>query len=199
MDMPRKKTFQRDEVLQKAVKLFWKQGYHATSMQDLVDHLGINRSSIYDTFESKENLFLEALREYRRQNSAAYQGLSARLKEQNVLDFLHSFLKNVALSSLRDPDRKGCFMANCTAEVSAELDAALRLLMQNKEAFVDAFAQAIYTGQQRGEIRAEKPPEYLASYLFTFLNGLQLISRIETDPEVLLGSVEVALSSLAPV
>lgn len=197
--MPRKKTFQRDEVLQKAVNLFWKQGYHATSMQDLVDHLGINRSSIYDTFESKEQLFLEALREYRRQNSTAYLDLSARLKDQNVLDFLRAFLKGVAVGALKDPERKGCFMANCTAEVSGELDAALRLLMQNKEAFADAFAQALYLGQKRGEIRSGSSPEYMASYLFTFLNGLQLISRLETDPQALLESVEVALSSLAPL
>ena len=64
--MPRIKTFDENEVLVKAMNLFWKQGYSATSVQDLVSHLGINRASLYDTFGDKEQLFKKSFALYRK-------------------------------------------------------------------------------------------------------------------------------------
>ena len=52
-----KYKFNEDEVLIKAMELFWNKGYHATSIQDLVSNLGINRASLYDTFGGKKELF----------------------------------------------------------------------------------------------------------------------------------------------
>ena len=62
--MPRVKLFDEKEVLTKAMDLFWKQGYAATSIQDLVAYLGINRASMYDTFGGKEALFSMAFEQY---------------------------------------------------------------------------------------------------------------------------------------
>ncbi len=59
--MARQKEFDRDEVLHKAMEVFWTRGYEGTSIQDLVKHMGINRQSIYDTFGDKHSLFLQAL------------------------------------------------------------------------------------------------------------------------------------------
>src|SRR5207237_6339181 len=63
--MARQKEFDRDEVLHKAMEVFWARGYEGSSIQDLVKHMGINRQSIYDTFGDKHTLFLEALDLYR--------------------------------------------------------------------------------------------------------------------------------------
>ena len=62
--MARTKCFNRDEALEKAMQAFWAKGYEATSVQDLVDCMGINRGSLYDTFGDKHQLFLEALDQY---------------------------------------------------------------------------------------------------------------------------------------
>ncbi len=62
--MARHKEFDQDEALQKAMEAFWARGYEATSMQDLVEHMGINRQSLYDTFGDKHSLFLKALDRY---------------------------------------------------------------------------------------------------------------------------------------
>jgi TetR/AcrR family transcriptional repressor of nem operon len=67
--MPRVKLFDENEVLNKAMNLFWKQGYSATSIQDLVSHLGINRASLYDTYGDKEKLFFRAFEFYRKTNT----------------------------------------------------------------------------------------------------------------------------------
>ena len=61
--MPRSKSFDVDDV-DRAVDLFWVNGYAATSMEDLVNHLGINRGSLYSTFGSKQKLYERALERY---------------------------------------------------------------------------------------------------------------------------------------
>jgi TetR/AcrR family transcriptional repressor of nem operon len=62
--MARHKEFDRDAVLHKAMEVFWSRGYGATSIQDLVKHMGINRQSLYDTFGDKHALYLQALDRY---------------------------------------------------------------------------------------------------------------------------------------
>ena len=62
--MARHKAFNREEVLDRAIEVFWAHGYEATSIQELVDSMGINRGSLYDTFGDKHRLFLEALDRY---------------------------------------------------------------------------------------------------------------------------------------
>ena len=68
--MARTKDFDEDEVLDKAMYLFWNQGYNGTSMQDLVDGLGISRSSLYDTFGDKHSLFIKTLENYKKNASS---------------------------------------------------------------------------------------------------------------------------------
>ena len=63
--MPRVKKFDERETLQQAMEIFWKKGFHATSIQDLVDGLGIKIASIYHTFGDKEQLFIRAFNHYR--------------------------------------------------------------------------------------------------------------------------------------
>ena len=62
--MARPKEFDRTQALDKAMHLFWQQGYEATSMQDLCNHMGINRGSLYDTYGNKHSLFLEGIQRY---------------------------------------------------------------------------------------------------------------------------------------
>ena len=75
--MPRKKQFEVDEALTKAMREFWGRGYHPTSMQDLVDCMGIGRGSIYDTFGSKRGLFMRSLDHYIKVYTSAFQDMLA--------------------------------------------------------------------------------------------------------------------------
>ncbi|OUS31149.1 TetR family transcriptional regulator, partial ['Osedax' symbiont bacterium Rs2_46_30_T18] len=62
--MARKKNFDPEAILLLAVELFWQKGYANTSLNDLVEHLGINRFSLYSTFGDKKNLYHQALNYY---------------------------------------------------------------------------------------------------------------------------------------
>lgn len=83
--MARTKQFDEAEVLELAVSQFWKKGYNATSMQDLVDTLGLSRSSIYDTYTDKRQLFLASLDKYAQQSSA--QIISRIKKKQQFIGY----------------------------------------------------------------------------------------------------------------
>lgn len=91
--MPRVKQFDEQEVLKKAMDLFWKQGYNATSIQDLVDYLGINRASLYDTFGGKKELFDKALDRYIQENNKMQKEYLAQ--EGPVRRVLKNMLENM--------------------------------------------------------------------------------------------------------
>jgi TetR/AcrR family transcriptional repressor of nem operon len=112
--MPRVKLFNENDVLEKAMNLFWKKGYDATSIQDLVNHLGINRASLYDTFEGKKELFAKVFLLYRETNS---NGLKQFLSSQDdiKLGFSRLFIQ-VIEQSKSDIHNKECFVVNTTIE-----------------------------------------------------------------------------------
>jgi TetR/AcrR family transcriptional repressor of nem operon len=112
--MPRVKLFNENDVLEKAMNLFWKKGYDATSIQDLVNHLGINRASLYDTFEGKKELFAKVFLLYRETNS---NGLKQFLSSQDdiKLGFSKLFIQ-VIEQSKSDIHNKECFVVNTTIE-----------------------------------------------------------------------------------
>src|ERR1700743_1113257 len=103
--MARTKDFDENEVLQKAMNLFWYKGYNGTSMQDLVDGLGISRSSLYDTFGDKHALFMRALENYQvitSQNLRAIVANSATTKQA-----ISKILGNIVKELVADEEHKG--------------------------------------------------------------------------------------------
>lgn len=192
--MPRPKQFVKAEVLEKAKNLFWKQGYHATSMQNLVDHLGINRASLYAAFGSKNELYESAFQAYKREGQAyVHKLLSAQVSAKFAIRTL--FL-NAVTDSLDDPDRKGCFIVNCTTEYLPLHPHILSDLLENKKYFETLISQTIKQGQDEGEINSSICIADTAAYLFTFFSGLRVIAKVEKDPKVLRKSVEVGLRVL---
>src|SRR5512134_1716882 len=88
--MVRTKQFDRHAVLDEAMEVFWERGFHATSIQDLVDRLGVNRQSLYDTYGGKDQLFLAALERYREIQGTPVRRLLER--EGPALEVLGEFL-----------------------------------------------------------------------------------------------------------
>ena len=192
--MPRVKQFCEVDVLTKAMALFWKKGYHATSIQDLVDHLGINRASLYDTYGGKQALFEKAFALYRKTNT---QGITDFLNGQpHVKTGLRKLFEKGIRDALADADRKGCFAVNATTELVPGDDKMRALLQENKATFEAVFFIFLQKGEARGDIPRGKDLRALAALIFTLYNGLQVITKIETDPERLLASVDAALAVL---
>lgn len=85
--MARPKEFDPNEALERAMLLFWEKGFQATSMRDLVQAMGINRGSLYDTFGSKEELYQAAIDRYcDEQTAGMIDMLSAPGEPKDVLE-----------------------------------------------------------------------------------------------------------------
>lgn len=192
--MPRVKQFAEEEVLQKALQLFWKQGYHATSMQDLVSNLGINRASLYDTFGGKRELFDRAFAQYRKKSTSTLtQFLS---QHQNVKDGFRKLYEQAVDETVCDPDRKGCFAVNVTTEFIPGDEAMQKVLEANQEKVETIFYDFLKSGVETGEIPADKDLQVLAAMLYTLYNGLRVVSKVQPNREKLLAPLELALSTL---
>lgn len=192
--MPRVKKFDEKETLKKAMCLFWRNGFHATSMQDLVNHLGINRASIYDTYGGKKELFDKAFAQYRTENRMQ---LEAFLKTQNsVKTGFRKLFQNAISEAISDTERKGCFVVNVATELVPNDDEMLSVIQENKVYIEETFKAFLQSGVDSGEISADKNIQNIASLLHTFLNGLKIVSKTNFDEESLLNSVDTILTLL---
>lgn len=192
--MPRVKQFDEKEVLTKAMNLFWKQGYSATSMQDLVSHLGINRASLYDTFGGKEQLFLSAFNQYRNIN---IEGTSKFLNsEPDVRKGLKKLFNKAINESLADQDRKGCFVVNTTTELTPGDKKIEEILEENKDNFQSIFYNYLKKGESEGQIDKGKDLKSIAGLFYMIYNGLKVVSKVESSKKDLTNSIDLTLSLL---
>ncbi len=191
--MPRAKCFDREEALQKAMRAFWARGYEATSIQDLVDCMGINRGSLYDTFGDKHQLFLAALDQYT--DSSLTRGLALREDGSAILilkDYLYSFMYR----TLGDPEKRGCFVTNTTVERSSYDEQCAKKLREYYDSVETDLTFLIERGQVSGEIKNRRPAAELASFFVGVMQGIRVLGKVRPEETALRPMVEVALESL---
>lgn len=181
MGMARSKEFEEKEVLDKAMRLFWEQGYEKTSMTELVEHMGIHRRSLYDTFGDKHNLFLKAMDRFDDKISAALAGGVKRSKTASeALQFIFSFMID------GDEDSPaGCLMVNSAVELAAR-DAEVD--NKSTKSFTTAeqvLKEIILWGQREGEFTSTYNAEELAEYLHNVWIGLRVMARTSASKEKL--------------
>ncbi|MFT4755491.1 MAG: TetR/AcrR family transcriptional repressor of nem operon, partial [Vicingaceae bacterium] len=186
--------FDKEEVLNKAMKLFWEKGYYATSMENLVSTLGINRASLYTTFGSKYDLFEQALDKYNSTNSAR---IADYLYYQlNVRKGLQLLFENLITEALLGGCSKGCFMVNTTTELANFNPVLDKKLQDSRLNLETVFYNYLKYGVDNGQISPYKDMKTIAAYLFTVQSGLYVNSKINSSKEELGKTVTAALSIL---
>lgn len=188
--MPWEKSFDTEEALEKAKELFWRKGYEATSMQDLLDHMGIGRGSFYDTFKSKHALYLSVLKRYGEQNRESMFRV-ARMIESPKAAILHVFEQTI-LNALTTDSKSGCFLANAALERAPFDEEAGRIVADSFRETRNFFEMLISEGISAGEISAANNPGELASALLSLLLGLKVLARSAPEKEVLEASLRQA-------
>ena len=186
--MARKKSFNKDDVLERAMNLFWKQGFHATSMQDIVQNVGLSRSSLYESFGSKQGLFDQALGNYCRTNR---EGVKALLSsEKSVKTGIRNLLESSIHCTISDADKKGCFVVNSTTELVPGDDEMLKALSKNRASFEKVFFEFLQKGQATGEIPPNKDIKTLSGLIYTVFSGLNVIAKLEKSPKKLMAQID---------
>ena len=192
--MARPKSFNQQEVLDKALNLFWEQGYNATSIQDLVDQLGINRASIYDTWGDKRGLYLETLKAYRKKGASNF--LERLRSNQSSKEIIRNFLKDVTAEAIEDTCNKGCFLSNSASELANSDQTVFELFSDNNANMEAVLTELIKEGQDNGSISNTDAPEALARFILNTAMGLRIMSKGRKSEKSLEEVVNVALSVL---
>ena len=191
--MGRTKQFNQQAVLEDAMHLFWERGFHSTSMQDLVDHLGVNRQSIYDTFGGKHELFEAALERYREMQALP---MRRALEADGPLgDVLRHWFRDMIAEMLKK-NGKGCLLVNTATELAEQDDVIFGVCSANARQLEATFSGLLVRAQQAGDIPADRAVIPLARFLMSTINGLAVTAKATRDPEVLNDVVKVALSAL---
>jgi len=191
--MARPKEFDRDEVLEKAMAVFWASGYEATSLQDLGEAMGIGRQSLYDTFRDKHTLFLDALRNYQRRSE---EPLGRTFGEAvSPLAAIREFFRGVADEPLACK-RRGCMMINATVELLPRDEEVGRIATASQRSLEELFRCTLERARRLGELSPDANPGSLARYLAASLLGLRVTAKSNPSPTVLHDIVEQILKAL---
>jgi TetR/AcrR family transcriptional repressor of nem operon len=192
--MARTKEFEEEEALEKAMQLFWTKGYNATSMQDIVDALGLSRSSIYDTFGDKEKLFLETLKKYNRQSPEKI--LCMIEKSTDAKATLKEIFANIVEEALSDSEHKGCFVVNVIVEQASCSSDIKTIADENLRDLENTFVKLLQKGQEAGQISDKYEPRALAYFLNNAILGLRVAAKSGGDRKKLEDIVNITLSVL---
>jgi len=191
--MARTKVFDEELVLNKAMNLFWERGYYATSAQDLVEGLGISRSSLYDTYGDKHSLFVKALKQYQKNR---IDGSIKEAEEEDVEAYIRSLFEFAKAEALQDNRSRGCFMVNTAVEmapVDTEVAVIVNTIMHD---FENAVCLAIERGQKNGTFTTKHTARSLARFVFNSINGLRVTVKFDASQKAFEDIVDVCLFAL---
>ncbi|MEU8466035.1 TetR family transcriptional regulator [Streptomyces sp. NPDC029003] len=193
--MARTKEFDPDAVLQSALELFWRRGYEATSVADLVEHLGIGRASIYATFGSKHELYLRALDRYAESVDPLLLGDLSR--PGPALPGVRALVRRFAAEAASPADRlNGCFVTNTAAELGSRDTAAARRVETSWDRLETLLHAALERARAQGELPERRDPRALARLLLVVLQGVRVVGKASDDPARVRDAAEQALALL---
>jgi TetR/AcrR family transcriptional repressor of nem operon len=192
--MARSKVFDEIEVLDKAMHLFWKKGYNATSAQDLVDTLGISRSSLYDTYGDKHKLYIEALKQYKKLRiDPVISTLEKTEDMESYIKALFEFMKTEAQS---EGHLHGCFMINATVEMAACDPEVMKIATEIMHATEEALYKAIKKGQEKRVFSKNHSARALARFMINNWNGFRVTMKYENSKRAYDDIVQLSLATL---
>ncbi|KWX80752.1 TetR family transcriptional regulator [Paenibacillus riograndensis] len=190
--MARSKEFDVDNVLGKAMNVFWQQGYEKTSMQDLVAGMGIHKRSMYDTFGDKHSLYIKSMERFAEMTASRMEGRvegvdSAKEAIRRLFDMIiHK----------QDTDPAGCLLVNSAVELAnhdPETTSRVNDAFLNAERLLE---QLITRGQASGEIAEHHRAADLAVFLHNALVGLRVMVKINPDRSKLQRIADTTLAVL---
>lgn len=175
--MARPKEFDEANVLKKAMILFWQQGFESTSMQDLVNHMGIHRRSIYDTFGDKHTLFMKALN--------LYEEMIARnlILQVNKIDSTRLALRKLfELTVFNKGDLpRGCLTVNSAVELTLSNPEIAEKTTESFAKMESFIYERLVVGQQNGELSPELELESLAQFIHNSFIGIRVLAKTTDD------------------
>ena len=191
--MARPREFDEKAVLDAATECFWRYGYEATSVRDLIDRTGLAGASLYNAFGDKRALHRLALDHY------VEGSVADRIRRCEVLaprEAIVAFFAEIIKRSLADAERKGCMLVNTALDLAPH-DPGCREIVSEALGGIEAFfLGCVEAGQRAGAFSSSIPAKTLASHLLGVLMGVRVLARVRPERELLEGVVAPALAIL---
>ncbi|WP_447782018.1 TetR/AcrR family transcriptional regulator [Pseudomonas plecoglossicida] len=191
--MARPQEFNTQQVLRKAMAVFWEKGYETTSLSDLMTATGLSKSSLYGSFGDKRELFLKAFDVYRQDRKRdMIQLLSADNARDGIVSFYESLFANLDAETAHN----GCMSVNQAVEMAPRDLRVKDMVADDFKTIHEAVSAAIRRGQKDGSVKNLAEAEDIASILVLAFPGLQLMARIGADQEVMKKNLALLMAQL---
>ncbi|PRX96353.1 TetR/AcrR family transcriptional regulator [Allonocardiopsis opalescens] len=190
--MARPRTFDEERAVDAAMRTFWRSGYEATSTQDLCEATGLGRSSVYNAFSSKRELFGTALHRYMELRTARTVDLLAG--EAPIREKLRTLLWWIVDGDAEEPT--GCLVVNSTVELAPRDPEVADALRRDRERRFEALRSALDAARRAGEIAPDREPAALAHFFIAAISGMNVAACGGADRQTLAAIAETALRSL---
>ncbi|MFD0554411.1 TetR/AcrR family transcriptional regulator [Streptomyces rectiviolaceus] len=196
--MARPRTFDEERALDAAMHAFWANGYEATSTQDLCDATGLGRSSIYNTFSSKHELFQRALARYIDSMTSDQVEIleDAGRPPMKRLRALFARVVDSEFECRKDEHSIGCLTVNTTVELAGRDPEAAEMLARDLAVRLAAISAVIRSGQSCGDIASTRDAGDLARFLNAVIGGMRVSAQGGADRAALTVISETALDAL---
>ncbi|MET0063378.1 MAG: TetR/AcrR family transcriptional regulator [Candidatus Thiodiazotropha endolucinida] len=198
MSAGRKRTFEKSDALDKAMRVFWEHGYAGTSVSDLTEVLGINKPSLYSAFGNKEQLFTTALEHYMSHYGAPLLERLTQPADLPFADRVRAYMLGIVDLINSDDSPKGClFVKSCCEAGSSALPEDISLSLQEmRQVNAQLLTKAVQAEQKRGLLLQTAKPRDIAEYLLSVLYGLSVLARQGKSRRELVRIVNVAITAL---
>lgn len=176
--MTRTVEFNECEIIDKAMNVFWEKGYQATSMQDLVDAMQINRSSIYNTFGDKHQLFMKCISIY-------FENAMLEIKEKVAKQ---SSAKQALINIIKDKAawiidcEKGCLGIKTVFEIAPEDNEVRKQMSKNNEIFLQFLSEVVQKAIDDKELDDSEDAMLMAEYIMTSFTGWKQSYILDRNP-----------------
>ena len=194
MPAGRPRQFDPSVALNQAMELFWARGYEATSLQDLLGATGLSRSSLYQTFGGKHDLFAQCLETYR---DMVVANMWQRLEQApSGRAFIEDSLRRTLAEQTAPGGPRGCLVLNTANEFGHRDPLVTERVRAGVNSFRDVFAEAVRRGQADGSIRSPRDPRRLAAYIVAGMGGLRTLVKADENRDYVQDACDVLLLAL---
>jgi TetR/AcrR family transcriptional repressor of nem operon len=191
--MARQKEFDRDKALESALVTFRRNGFGATTTDDLRLAMGIGRQSFYDTFKGKRELYLEALRKYNSDRVLGYFEIFR--KSGSPLKALEGMLTSI--SEERSKDRAlSCLGVSSICEFGCSDAEVFSINVAAASSLTSAVEKLIIEAKNEKEVRSSLDSKAAARYLLSVITGIRVSARAGASPEELRSVASMAIDGL---
>ncbi|MGY0392342.1 TetR/AcrR family transcriptional regulator [Bizionia sp. KMM 8389] len=175
--MARKKEYNEADVIEKAMNLFWKNGYETTSMQMLEKEMGINKFSIYSSFGNKNGVFIESLKCYKQKLNVLLNKLqNASNGLQDIETYFYDFIEFTKETEFG----KGCLIGNTANEIGNDADEEIKIILENYTKNVrNIFFNTLKQYKTNSDIEIEAQADYLIIAMFGLSSATKLFKQSE--------------------